>query len=109
MRGSSSAAPRRSYYDRMRAVLRDWDALFAELGAQVAGQTTRVRTYYARTAEHWLARYLTHRDEVEAKFDARFARAWQLYLSGTVAAFTSSTLELFQVAFARARHNTMPW
>ena len=51
MRGSSSAAPRRSYYDRMRAVLRDWDALFAELGAQVAGQTTRVRTYYARTAE----------------------------------------------------------
>ena len=45
MRGSSSAAPgRQSYYDRMRAVLCDWDALFAELGAQVAGQTTRART-----------------------------------------------------------------
>ena len=44
MRGSSSGAPkRRSTYDRMRAVLRDWDALFAELGEQVAGRKTRVR------------------------------------------------------------------
>jgi hypothetical protein len=32
-------------------VLRVGDALFAELGAQVAGQNTRVRTYYARTAQ----------------------------------------------------------
>ncbi len=57
MRGSSSGAPRRRSYERMRAVLRDWDALFTELGAQVSGRTTRVRTYYARAAArfrpHW--------------------------------------------------------
>ena len=62
MRGSSSGAPRRrSTYERMRAVLRDWDALFAELGEQVAGRKTRVRAYYARTA----ARFLPRRQQAE--------------------------------------------
>jgi len=37
----------------MRALLRDWDALFAELGTQVGGQTTRARTYYARASERF--------------------------------------------------------
>ena len=68
-----------------------------------------LRMHYARTAEHWLERYLAHIDEVRRMFDDSFARAWKLYLSGTVAAFTCATLELFQVTFARARHNTMPW
>jgi len=59
MRGSSSGAPRRprSTYERMRAALRDWDTLFAELGAQVSGQTTRVRASYARTAARFLPRW----------------------------------------------------
>ena len=58
MRGSSSAAPRRRTYDeRMRAMLRDWDALFAELGAQVAGLRTRVRVNYARTAARFRPRH----------------------------------------------------
>ena len=62
MRGSSSGAPRRrSTYERMRAVLRDWDALFAELGEEVAGRKTRVRAYYARTA----ARFLPRRQQAE--------------------------------------------
>ena len=41
----------------MRTLLRDWDALFDELGAQAAGGSTRVRAMYARTAArfrpHW--------------------------------------------------------
>jgi hypothetical protein len=41
----------------MRTALRDWDELFAELGAQVSGQTTRVRTYYARTAARFRPRW----------------------------------------------------
>lgn len=59
MRGSSSAAPRRrrSPYERMQAVLRDWDALFAEMGAQVSGRTTRVRAYYARAAARFRPRW----------------------------------------------------
>jgi hypothetical protein len=67
MRGSSSGAPRRrSTYDRMRGLLRDWDMLFAELGAQVAGRPTRIRTTFARTA----ARFAPRRHEAERELDA---------------------------------------
>ena len=40
-------------------------------------------------------------DRVEAMYDSDFARAWRLYLSGSVAAFTTGSLQLFQVVFAR--------
>src|SRR3954470_17249715 len=71
MRGSSSAAPRpRSSYERMRAVLRDWDALFAELGAQVSGRTTRVRAYYARTAARFHPRWQRAEQELAEFRDA---------------------------------------
>jgi len=67
MRGSSSGAPRRSStYDRMHAMLRDWDALFAELGAQVAGRTTRVRSTFARTAVRFRPRWLEAERELDA-------------------------------------------
>ena len=67
MRGSSSAAPRRpSTYDRMRGLLRDWDVLFAELGAQVAGRTTLVRSTFARTA----ARFAPRRHDAERELVA---------------------------------------
>jgi hypothetical protein len=67
MRGSSSAAPRRrSTYDRMRGLLRDWDVLFAELGAQVAGRTTQVRSTFARTA----ARFAPRRHDAERELGA---------------------------------------
>ena len=51
MRGSSSGAPKRrgSVYERMQAMLRDWDALFAEMATQASGRTTRARVHYART------------------------------------------------------------
>jgi cyclopropane-fatty-acyl-phospholipid synthase len=68
-----------------------------------------LRLHYARTAEHWLQRYREHIDEVRRMFDERFARAWLLYLCGTVGAFRCATLELFQVAFTRVRHDAMPW
>src|SRR4029078_10272876 len=67
MRGSSSGAPRRrSTYERMRTVLRDWDVLFAELGAQVAGRTTRIRSAYARTA----VRFGSQRHQAEQELAA---------------------------------------
>ena len=71
MRGSSSAAPRRlSTYERMRALLRDWDALFAELGAQVAGRTTHVRSTFARTAARFAPRWHEAERELDAFRDA---------------------------------------
>jgi len=52
-------------YERTRVVLRDWDALFAEMAAQVTGQTTRARIQYARTA----ARFRPRRQRAEQQLD----------------------------------------
>ena len=82
MRGSSSGAPKRhSTYERMRGLLRDWDALFAELGAQVAGHTTQVRATFARTAARFGPRWLEAERELDAFREApgdRRRRAPQL-------------------------------
>jgi hypothetical protein len=86
MRGSSSGAPaRRSAYERLGAMLRDWDALFTELGAQVAGRTTRVRTHYARTAARFRPRWQEAERELaalrDAPLDARRRRTPELQRS----------------------------
>jgi cyclopropane-fatty-acyl-phospholipid synthase len=41
-------------------------------------------------------------------FDARFVRMWRMYLAGSIAAFTTGTLQLFQVAFATPHNNDVP-
>jgi cyclopropane-fatty-acyl-phospholipid synthase len=68
-----------------------------------------LRLHYARTLEHWLGRFEAHAGEVEKMFDRAFVRAWRLYLTGSIAAFTTGTLQLFQVAFARGGNNDLPW
>ena len=67
MRGSSSGAPKRrpSVSERMQAMLRDWDALFAEMAAQASGRTTRARAHYARTA----ARFRPRRQRAEQELE----------------------------------------
>jgi cyclopropane-fatty-acyl-phospholipid synthase len=42
-------------------------------------------------------------------FDEAFARAWQLYLAGSTAAFRAGSMQLFQVTFARGSDNEVPW
>lgn len=68
-----------------------------------------LRLHYAATLRHWLARFERAADRVDAMFDERFVRAWRLYLAGSVAAFTTGWMQLFQVSFARPRHNAIPW
>jgi cyclopropane-fatty-acyl-phospholipid synthase len=68
-----------------------------------------LRRHYARTLEHWLARFEEHRAEVLRRFDERFARSWRLYLAGSIAAFRTGSLQLFQVLFARSRSDRLPW
>ncbi|MDY6978947.1 MAG: cyclopropane-fatty-acyl-phospholipid synthase family protein [Pseudomonadota bacterium] len=68
-----------------------------------------LRLHYARTLEHWLARYEENVETVREMFDEEFVRAWRLYLCGSIAAFTSGELQLFQVVFTRAQHNQLPW
>ncbi|MGD0656290.1 MAG: cyclopropane-fatty-acyl-phospholipid synthase family protein [Thermoguttaceae bacterium] len=67
-----------------------------------------LRPHYARTLGHWLEQFEASADKVEKMFDAKFVRMWRLYLSGSWAAFTSGTLELFQFLFARPALNEVP-
>jgi cyclopropane-fatty-acyl-phospholipid synthase len=68
-----------------------------------------LRLHYAKTLEHWLRRFHAAADEVTAMFDERFTRAWELYLAGSQAAFTTGSMQLFQVVFARGTTNAIPW
>lgn len=66
-----------------------------------------LRLHYAETLRHWLERYEENAPKVEAMFDRSFVRAWRLYLAGSIAAFLSGSLQLFQVVFARPRNNSL--
>ncbi|MFQ5935964.1 MAG: class I SAM-dependent methyltransferase [Acidiferrobacterales bacterium] len=68
-----------------------------------------LRLHYAKTLEHWLARFQEHTDRIDKMFDQDFVRAWRLYLAGSITAFTAASLQLFQVTFARPRDNEIPW
>ena len=68
-----------------------------------------LRLHYAKTLEHWLVRFERHADTVQTMFNENFVRAWRLYLAGSLAGFTSGSLQLFQVVFARGDNNTLPW
>jgi cyclopropane-fatty-acyl-phospholipid synthase len=68
-----------------------------------------LRLHYALTLEHWLRRFEDARERVRDMYDERFVRTWRLYLSGSVAAFNTGELHLFQVLFARDRSKQVPW
>jgi cyclopropane-fatty-acyl-phospholipid synthase len=67
-----------------------------------------LRLHYARTLSDWLDRFERHAFDIEKAYDTAFVRAWRLYLSGSIAAFTTGHLQLFQVVFARERNNDLP-
>jgi cyclopropane-fatty-acyl-phospholipid synthase len=68
-----------------------------------------LRLHYARTCRHWLERYDAVSDKVLAMFsDKSFMRTWRLYLSGSIAAFNTGSLQLFQVLFTKQENNEIP-
>lgn len=68
-----------------------------------------LRLHYAKTLEHWLQRYEDNVERVTEMFDPEFVRAWRLYLAGSFTAFNTGGMQLFQVSFARANLNQIPW
>ena len=68
-----------------------------------------LRLHYAKTLEHWLERYEASVERVAQMFDPAFVRAWRLYLAGSLAAFRSGDMQLFQVSFNRSGQNRIPW
>lgn len=68
-----------------------------------------LRLHYAKTLEHWLARYEQSYAAVVERFGPAFARAWRLYLAGSLAAFRVGSLQLFQIVFAGSKCASQPW
>jgi cyclopropane-fatty-acyl-phospholipid synthase len=68
-----------------------------------------IRLHYARTLRHWMELYDGAADRVAEMFDEKFVRMWRLYLAGSIAGFTTGTLQLFQVLFAPGVNNNVPW
>jgi cyclopropane-fatty-acyl-phospholipid synthase len=87
--------------------LREMMALFEPWEFTVL-DVENLRLHYAKTCEHWLARFEDNLDRVTGMFDACFVRAWRLYLSGCIANFRLGFLQLFQVVFSRPTNNLVP-
>ncbi len=88
--------------------LSEWMRIFEPWDLSVL-DVENLRLHYAQTLRHWLALYESASDRVRDMFDARFVRMWRLYLSGSIAAFTTGKLQLFQVLFAPGENNDIPW
>ena len=80
-----------------------------EAGGLSAIDVENLRLHYAKTARAWRTRFEAALGAVTARFGESFARAWHLYLAGSEAAFAAGSLQLFQIAFARAGMNSVPW
>lgn len=68
-----------------------------------------LRLHYALTLKHWLSRFDENSGQFRKNYDEEFIRAWRLYLAGSIAAFTSGTMQLFQVLFTRPHNNDLDW
>jgi len=85
---------------QMMRIFEPWDLSILDV--------ENLRLHYAQTLRHWLALYEGASERVRAMFDERFVRMWRLYLAGSVAAFTTGSLQLFQVLFAPGASNDVP-
>jgi cyclopropane-fatty-acyl-phospholipid synthase len=83
------------------AVFERWD--FSVLDVE------NLRLHYAKTLEHWLHRFEAASRQVSAMYDARFLRAWRLYLAGSLAGFLAGSTQLFQVVFAGSQCRPPLW
>ena len=68
-----------------------------------------LRMHYAKTLEQWRRRFNGEAANVTRMSNATFVRAWDLYLAGSQAAFTTGWMQLFQIVFARGDSNRAPW
>jgi cyclopropane-fatty-acyl-phospholipid synthase len=94
--GACAPAP-----SEMARIFEPWDLSILDV--------ENLRLHYAQTLRHWLALYEGTSERVRAMFDDKFVRMWRLYLAGSVAAFTTGSLQLFQVVFAPGDSNDVPW
>lgn len=89
--------------------LREVSELVFEPHALSVLDVENLRLHYAKTLEHWRQRFRHSAAHVASMFDERFVRAWDLYLAGSQAAFSTGAMQLFQIVFARGSSNAVPW
>jgi cyclopropane-fatty-acyl-phospholipid synthase len=68
-----------------------------------------LRRHYAKTLEHWLARFEKSVPEIESRYGPEFIRMWRLYLVSSIASFRNGSCQLFQVVFSREGNDSIPW
>jgi cyclopropane-fatty-acyl-phospholipid synthase len=68
-----------------------------------------LRLHYAKTLRDWSDRFAHARETVRERFGDEFARAWELYLAGSRAAFTTGWMQLFQVVFSPKESSPPVW
>jgi cyclopropane-fatty-acyl-phospholipid synthase len=68
-----------------------------------------LRLHYARTLSCWGERFAAARSDVRSQYGEAFARAWELYLAGSQAAFACGWMQLFQVVFAPRESAPPSW
>lgn len=68
-----------------------------------------IRLHYSRTLEEWARRFEQHKEQITEMMDEEFVKAWGLYLYGSISAFNSGELQLFQVVFHHAESHNVPW
>lgn len=65
------------------------------------------RVHYAETLRAWRERFEARRPEIEAMYDARFARMWEFYLAASEGAFRYGSSNVVQLQLGRER-DAMP-
>ncbi len=88
--------------------LREMMEIFEPSGFSIL-DVENLRLHYAKTLQHWLARFEQAKDRIGTMYDQKFIRSWRLYLAGSLASFTAGDLQLFQVVFAHQNKNDLPW
>jgi cyclopropane-fatty-acyl-phospholipid synthase len=59
-----------------------------------------LRLHYAKTLHHWGRRFAANRDTIAARYDERFCRMFEFYLSSCELAFHCGSMTVFQIQLA---------
>ncbi len=65
------------------------------------------RVHYAKTLQHWIARFEASQDKIRALYDDRFVRMWRFYLTACEQTFLHGRQAVFQFQLSR-RIDTVP-
>jgi cyclopropane-fatty-acyl-phospholipid synthase len=64
--------------------------------------------HYVRTLREWRARFNAHHEELhKLKFDDRFIRKWNYYLSYCEAAFAHRNISVVQAVYTRPNNRSL--